>query len=273
MSRAQPPRPARPAEPAPGPRRAPGQRAPVVEVRGVCFAYDGERVLHDITLTVAAGDFLGIIGPNGSGKTTFVKIVVGLLRPQCGTVRLFGTALPRFRQWHRVGYVPQRVASLEARFPATVAEVVQSGRAARAGVGRSFSPADRRAVDWALEMVGLADLRDRPIGTLSAGQQQRAFIARAMASEPELLVLDEPLVGVDADAQARFYALLRHLHRDLGVTLIMVSHDVGVIASEVTTLACLNGILVYHGAPAAFLESDALRALYHTGVRVVSHVH
>jgi len=254
-------------------RRPPARGTPVVEVAGVCFAYAGRRVLDDITLTVAAGDFLGIIGPNGSGKTTLIKIVLGLLRPQCGTVRLFGTEIARFRQWRRIGYVPQRVAVLEARVPATVAEVVASGRAARAGVGRRFAPADRRAVVRALETVGLASLQDRPIGTLSAGQQQRAFIARALASEPDLLVLDEPLVGVDADAQTQFYALLRHLHRDLGVTLIMVSHDVGVVASEVTTLACLNGVLVYHGAPAGFLESDALRAVYRTGVRVVSHVH
>lgn len=246
---------------------------PVVEVRGVCFGYGGERVLDDITLVINAGDFLGIIGPNGSGKTTLVKILVGLLRAACGEVRLFGSDLTRFGEWSRIGYVPQRAAAFESRFPATVEEVVTSGRASRAGLLRGFAPEDRRAVDWALETVGLSQLRRRTIGRLSSGEQQRAFIARALASQPELLVLDEPLVGVDAQAQERFYDLLRHLHRDLNVTLVMVSHDVGVIASEVTTLACLNRTLVYHGEPNAFLESDALRAVYHTGVRVVSHVH
>ncbi|MBI3997873.1 MAG: metal ABC transporter ATP-binding protein [Armatimonadetes bacterium] len=254
--------------------RRPGERpVPVVEVRGVCFSYDGARVLEDITLTIYAGDFLGIIGPNGSGKTTLVKIIVGLLRPECGTVRLFGTDLARFGQWSRIGYVPQRAASIESRFPASVEEVVLSGRAGRAGLFRGFGAEDRRAMYWALETVGLGDLRGRQIGHLSGGQQQRALIARALVSQPELLVLDEPLVGVDAEAQERFYDLLRYLHRNLGVTLVMVSHDVGVVASAVTTLACLNKMLVYHGEPTGFLESDALRAVYHTGVRVVSHVH
>ncbi len=245
----------------------------VVDIRGVCFAYDGQRVLDDISLTINAGDFLGIIGPNGSGKTTLLKIMVGLLAPTCGEVRLFGTDLPRFTDWRRIGYVPQRATAFDPRFPATVEEVVASGRAARAGLLHRFGPEDRRAVGRALEIVGLEDLRGRMIGHLSNGQQQRAFIARALASEPELLVLDEPLVGVDAEAQERFYDLLRHLHRDLGVTLVMVSHDVGVITSHVTVLACLNCNLVYHGEPHTFAESDALRNLYHTGVRIVSHVH
>ena len=246
---------------------------PVVEVRGVCFGYDGERVLDDITLTIHAGDFLGIIGPNGSGKTTLLKIIVGLLPPSCGEVRLFGHELAGFREWRRIGYVPQRATAFDPRFPATVEEIVSSGRAGRVGLLRSFTAEDRWAIDRVLETVGLGGLKRRMIGHLSSGQQQRAFIARALASEPELLVLDEPLVGVDAEAQERFYDLLRHLHRDLKVTLVMVSHDVGVIASEVTTLACLNHTLVYHGEPHAFVESDALGALYHTGVRIVSHVH
>lgn len=250
-----------------------GARTPVVEVRGVCYAYDHERVIEDISLTVHAGDFLGIIGPNGSGKTTLLKILVGLLRPSCGEVLLFGTELTRFTEWRRIGYVPQRVTAFDPRFPATVKEVVASGRAGRTGLLRLPGKEDRRAVERALEVAGVAELSDRMIGHLSSGQQQRAFIARALVSEPELLVLDEPLVGVDTGAQERFYDLLRHLHRDLNVTLVMISHDVGVIASEVTTLACMNRTLVYHGEPQAFLESDALRAVYHTGVRVVSHVH
>ncbi len=248
-------------------------RVPVVDVRGICFAYDHERVIEDISFAIHAGDFLGIIGPNGSGKTTLLRILVGLLRPSCGEVLLFGTSIGRFNEWRRIGYVPQRVTAFDPRFPATVREVVSSGRVARTGLLRVPGKEDRLAVERAMETVGVAQFGARMIGHLSTGQQQRAFIARALVSEPELLILDEPLVGVDAGAQERFYELLRYLHRDLGVTLVMISHDVGVIASEVTTLACMNRTLVYHGDPRAFLESDALRAVYHTGVRVVSHVH
>ncbi len=246
---------------------------PVIEVQGVCYAYSRERVIEDITLTVNAGEFLGIIGPNGSGKSTLVRIIAGLLRPSCGKVRLFETEIAQFTEWRRIGYVPQRATAFDPRFPAKVDEVVVSGRAGRAGLLRRFGAEDRRAAGRALEIVGLGDAGSRPIGHLSGGQQQRALIARALASEPELLVLDEPLEGVDTEAQERFYDLLRHLHADLGVTLVMVSHDIGVIASEVTTLACLNRTMVYHGNPKEFVESDALRVLYHTGVRIVSHVH
>lgn len=188
-----------------------GTRIPVVEVRGLCFGYDGERVLDDITLTVAAGDFLGIIGPNGSGKTTLVKLMMGLLRPSCGEIRLFGVEVARFAAWQRVGYVPQRVTAFDPRFPATVEEIVASGRAGRAGLLRGYGPDDRRAEDRALETVGLTDLRARLIGQLPSGQQQRAFIARALVSEPELLVLAGVLVAVVCPLIGVFLVLRRLL--------------------------------------------------------------
>lgn len=248
-------------------------RIPVAELEHVCFSYGSELVLDEVSLRIRRGDFLGIIGPNGSGKTTLLRILLGLLRPSCGHVRLFGTDVREFHEWQRLGYVPQKAIAFETRFPATVFEVVISGRCGRAGLSRRFDGGDRRAVRQALDTVGLDAYRDRLVGRLSAGQQQRVFIARALAAGPELLLLDEPTVGVDQDAQEQFYGLLRRLNRDLGATLVLVSHDISVVAQEVTQLACLNRNLVFHGSPDEAMRSGALAQLYRPESWVVAHRH
>jgi len=248
--------------------------APVVaEVEHVCVDYGTERVLDHVSLRVKRGDFLGIIGPNGSGKTTLLRVMLGLLHPSCGHVRLFGTDIHEFRDWNRVGYVSQKAAAFETRFPASVFEVVLSGRSGRAGLGRRFDREDRVAAQRALETVGMDGFRDRLVGRLSSGQQQRVFIARALVHDPDLLLLDEPTVGVDLDAQEQFYSLLRLLNRDAGKTLVLVSHDIGVVAEEVTQLACLNRSLVFHGSPADAIRTGALAQMYRAESLVVSHRH
>jgi zinc transport system ATP-binding protein len=244
----------------------------VAEVAHVCVDYGGERVLDEVALQIRAGDFLGVIGPNGSGKTTLLRVLLGLIRPSCGHARLFGTDVRTFRDWRRVGYVPQK-ALFESRFPASVSEVVASGRSGVTGLGRRLGSADRRAVLEALGTVGLRDARERLIGRLSQGQQQRVLIARALVHSPELLLLDEPTVGVDPEAQEQFYALLRYLNRELRTTLVLVSHDVSVIAREVSELACLNRTLVFHGDPDEAVRSGALEHLYRPDSLVVSHHH
>src|SRR3990170_5914989 len=244
----------------------------VAELAHVCVDFGTERVLDDVALRIQAGDFLGVIGPNGSGKTTLLRVLLGLVRPSCGHVRLFGADVSGFRDWRRVGYVAQK-AAFESRFPASVFEVVASGRSGLTGLARRQGPADRRAVLDALATVGLSDVRDRLIGRLSQGQQQRVLIARALVHSPELVLLDEPTVGVDPDAQEQFYALLRYLNRELHTTLVLVSHDVSVIAREVTQLACLNRTLVFHGDPEEAVRSGALEQLYRPDSLIVSHRH
>ncbi|MDR7601109.1 MAG: metal ABC transporter ATP-binding protein [Armatimonadota bacterium] len=244
----------------------------VVELHRVCVDRDGERILEDVDLVVHRGDFLGIIGPNGAGKTTLLRVMLGLVHPSHGSVRLFGEDLHSFRSWHRVGYVPQRSVPYEVRLPATVLEVVLSGRAGRVGVGRWFTKADEEAAERALRTVGMEGYRNRPVARLSAGQQQRVQIARALATEPELLILDEPTVGVDVEAQEQFYGLLHRLNEG-GVTLVLVSHDIGVVAREVTRIACLNRRLFFHGSPQEALRSGALERLYPAGSWLVAHRH
>jgi zinc transport system ATP-binding protein len=245
---------------------------PFVELEDVAFRHGEVRVLEGINLTVAPGDFLGIIGPNGSGKTTMLRIMLGLLAPERGSVRLFGHAPSAFRQWGRLGYVPQK-AILDPGLPATVQEVVATGLVPSLGLFGRVGTAERARIAEVLGQVGMAAHAGARIGALSTGQQQRVLIARALVSNPELLILDEPTGGVDPEAQTSFYALLQHLNREREVTLILVSHDIGVVAKEVTKLACLNRRLIFHGRPGDFLSDAALTALYGPSVHVVSHQH
>jgi zinc transport system ATP-binding protein len=199
--------------------------------------------------------------------------MLGLLRPAAGTARLFGKPTGEFRDWSRVGYVPQK-AALDPALPATVQEVVATGLVPTLGLFGRVGARERARIVEVLARVGIQAHAASRIGTLSPGQQQRVLIARALVSDPELLILDEPTTGVDPEAQTSFYALLHHLNREREVTLILVSHDIGVVAKEVTKLACLNRRLIFHGRPADFLMSEgALTALYGPAMRVVSHQH
>ncbi|KWV32244.1 metal ABC transporter ATP-binding protein [Micromonospora rifamycinica] len=198
---------------------------PVIQVGHASVGYDGRPVLRDVSLTVTAGEVVAVLGANGSGKSTLIRAVLGLVPLGTGTVTLFGVPQRRFRQWHRIGYVPQRLGA-GSGVPATVREVVASGRLARRGVLRPPGRADRAAVAAALRAVGLADRAGDPVATLSGGQQQRTLIARALAGEPELLVLDEPTAGVDAASQEAFAGAL-HDFLGTGGTVLLVAHELG----------------------------------------------
>jgi zinc transport system ATP-binding protein len=199
--------------------------AGVVDVSHGVVAYGDRPVLRDVSLHVTPGEVVAILGANGSGKSTLIRAILGLIPLRAGTIALFGTPLRRFRQWRRIGYVPQRVGA-GSGVPATVREVVASGRLARRGVLRPPGPADKAAVIAALEAVGLAERAGDPVATLSGGQQQRTLIARALAGGPELLVLDEPTAGVDAASQEAFAEALRGFVSG-GGTVLLVAHELG----------------------------------------------
>lgn len=248
--------------------------APLIRLKDVSFGYNGEPVLENVSLEVQRGEYLGLIGPNGSGKTTLLKLILGMLpAPKSGFIELFGTPLEAFRSWWKIGYVAQKAASFNSAFPATVEEIVLTGRAPRRGLLRLYTKEDRLAAQQALEKVGMLGFRDRLIGRLSGGQQQRVFIARALVSLPELLILDEPTVGVDAKAEEQFYRLIRELRQEMGLTVVLVSHDIGAVAHEVTSLACLNRKLFYHGSPDEFGSDEQMCALYGYSVRTIQHHH
>ena len=242
----------------------------IVEVRDLTVRQNETVVLDRVCLTVDKGEFVAVIGPNGAGKTTLVKAMLGLVEPDSGWIRVFGrpsTALGPARS--RIGYVPQ-IFAIDLRFPVTVFEVVLMGTYGRLGVGRRPGATERDAAMAALERVGIADLGDRPIGRLSSGQRQRAFIARALANNPELLMLDEPTTGVDVATTGSLYTLLRDLKQD-GVTIVLVSHDVGVVATYVDSVACLNRSLVAHCRPDEVECTAALRSMYGCDVAYLHH--
>jgi zinc transport system ATP-binding protein len=221
----------------------------VIQADGIGFAYGTEPVLTDVDLHVAPGEFVALVGPNGSGKSTLVRILVGLLSPAAGTVRLFGDPPRRLRDRARLGYVPQR-PQLAGALPATVAEIVGAGRLARQGWWRRRKGDDRAAIDAAIEAVALGDLCDRPIGELSGGQQQRVLIAKALAAEPELLVLDEPVAGVDAESQRLFRDALVHVVRERGGAIVLVSHELGAVADDLDRVVVLKRTVQFDGPPA-----------------------
>lgn len=213
----------------------------IVSIKNVSFHYGDLLVLDDVNLTIRQGDFLGIIGPNGGGKTTLLKIMLGLLKPDRGEVTVFGKPCDRSRQM--IGYVPQHI-EFDREFPVNVRDVVLMGRLRHCPPLRYYNAVDHSEADKAIATVGLDGFQRRPIGELSQGQKQRVFIARALASEPKLLLMDEPTASVDPGVQKEFYSLLGELNKR--VPVVLVSHDIGVIASCVNKIACLNVTLHYH---------------------------
>jgi zinc transport system ATP-binding protein len=242
-------------------------------LRHVSFSYDGTPVLIDVDLTIEEGDFLAVIGPNGSGKTTLVKIILGLLRPSAGQVELFGHPPAEFADRDKIGYVPQKATHIDAFFPASVEEVVGMALLAGGRPARLTGREARERVRRALEVVGMAEFAKASIGRLSGGQQQRIFIARALVTEPRILFLDEPTAGVDAETQTAFYDLLDRLNRTQGLTIVLVTHDIGVVNKHVNRVACVNQRLVYHGDHEGFCRSDAFRDMIGHGNHLVSHEH
>jgi len=241
------------------------------ELSNVTFAYGDRPVVEDVSMTVPEGAFLGLVGPNGSGKTTLLELLVGLRRPDSGSVTLFGEPAHHFADGERLGYVAQNAAAGAGEMPVTVREAVRMGRYPRR-LFRRFRDADRDAIESALDRVGIADLADRRVGRLSGGQRQRVFIARALAAEADLLALDEPTVGVDADSREAFYDLLHDLNGE-GLTIVLIEHDIGVVTAHATEIACLNRELFFHGDPETFVETDALADAYGADQHVLHHGH
>jgi zinc transport system ATP-binding protein len=218
----------------------------VVDVRDATVALGERPVLHGVDLLVGPGKVVTLLGPNGSGKSTLVRAAVGLVRLQAGTVQLFDTPIDKFRDWHRVGYVPQRTTATSG-VPATVREVVASGRLARQHPFRKATTPDREAVERALELVGLTDRADDSVVDLSGGQQQRVLIARAAAADPDLLVLDEPNAGIDQRSQEAFAHALR-LFVATGRSVLLVVHELGLLGSLVDRALVLDaGRTIYEG--------------------------
>ncbi|MFC0558074.1 metal ABC transporter ATP-binding protein [Halalkalibacter alkalisediminis] len=244
-----------------------------VELKNISFHYGNQKVLENVSLTIKKGSFLGLVGPNGSGKSTLIKLMLGLLPTQQGDIELFGEKASKFRHWEKIGFVSQKANSFNTGFPATVFEVVSMGLYGKIGLFRFLGRKHKQQVKEAIDQVGMSKYMNRNIGELSGGQQQRVFIARALVSQPELLILDEPTVGVDATSVRQFYDMLDHLNKDKRITLVMVTHDIGAMTDHVTDVACLNKTLHFHGNTADFEANQDLSTFYGHDVHLLTHNH
>ena len=235
----------------------------VIEFRDVEFSYNGSSVLHKVNFSVQRGELVYIVGPNGGGKTTLLKLILGLLKPDSGTIRVFEKTPEKSRS--RVGYTPQYI-QFDTQFPVTVEEVVAMGLL-KGGRGRVFRKRSRSAVHDALQRLGIEDLAKKPFSGLSGGQRQRVLIARSLADKPELLLLDEPTSNVDMHTEDRLIELINELNRDH--TILLVSHDLNFVSDKVKSVVCVNRAVHVH--PTSEISRDAIRKVYEKDLMLIRH--
>lgn len=230
----------------------------VLATEGLTFQYNSTEILADISFRLQAGDYLGLVGPNGSGKTTLIKLILGLLQPSKGEIVLFDSNLTDFKDWRKVGYLPQKINSFNPHFPATVREIVSLGLLSTKRFPRRIKKNDDMAINNALELVDIIDIKTELIGELSGGQQQRVLIAKALVSEPELLILDEPTTALDPEAREKFFGTLKDLNENRKVTIIIITHDIGTIGKYASRLLYLDKRLIFYGGFDDFCTSSEM---------------
>ena len=225
----------------------------LINVEDLTFFYSGVEVLSDITFTVKKGDYLGIVGPNGSGKSTLVKNILGILQMHKGSIHLFGQPLHSFRQWNKIGYLPQRLSALNTHFPGTVEEIVKMGLVHGGNI---------QNLRKTINLMGIEHLSFRPIGELSYGEQQRAMLARALVGQPDLLIFDEPITALDPETRENFYALTEELNRSYNTTIVLITHDIGVIGKYAQNLLYLDKKVIFAGTFEDFCISPDMTGFF-----------
>jgi len=230
----------------------------IVSVKNLSARYNSIDVLRNISFDVMSGDFLGLVGPNGSGKTTAIKAILGLLKRTSGNVSLFGTNIHDFKDWHKIGFLPQKMTHFNPHFPATVSEVVASGLFSIKKFPRRIRRTDKACIHDALVMTDVAEIRDKMMGELSGGQQQRVLLARALVNQPELLILDEPTTALDPEARESFFQTITELNRTRFMTIILITHDIASIGKYASKLMYLDKQVIFCGSFEDFCRSEKM---------------
>jgi zinc transport system ATP-binding protein len=249
-------------------------KVPIFDVKNLNFSARGQNILSNVSLEIFNGEYVAIIGPNGGGKTTLIRMLLGLEEPTNGHIKIFGKKLKTFKDWNKIGFVPQRAAQVDQNFPATALDIVKMGRTSKRKLFARESEEDIKAVDDAMFKMDILDLKNKLVGTLSGGQRQRVMIARALASNPEILILDEPNTGVDILSQQNFYALLSKLNKEDNITIVFITHDIGVIADDIGRLFTINQKAIVCNNPKEAISCEEMSDLYGISAHLVhNHKH
>ena len=249
-------------------------KVPIFDVKNLNFSVRGQAILSNISLEIFNSEYIAIIGPNGGGKTTLIRMLLGLEKPTNGNIKLFGKSIRNFKEWNKIGFVPQRAAQTDQNFPATALDIVKMGRVSKQKLFSRETQEDKDAVHDAMLKMDILDLKNRMVGALSGGQRQRVMIARALASKPEILILDEPNTGVDVASQQNFYALLRRLNHEENMTIVFITHDIGVIADDIGRLFTINQKATICNNPKEAISCEEMSELYGISAHLVhNHKH
>ncbi len=236
----------------------------IISTQNLTYSYNSTRAISDISFGLEKGDYLGIVGPNGSGKSTLVKNILGILPPLSGSIYLFGQPQNEFRQWEKIGYLPQKLSALNAHFPGSVSEITAMG------LKKRKSPEIKNALD----MMGIAHLSSRLIGELSYGEQQRVMLARALVSQPDLLIFDEPTTALDPETRDIFYSLTEKLNKTNNTTIILVTHDIGIIGQYARRLLYMDKKVLFTGTFEEFCASSEMTGFFGSGSQhIICHQH
>lgn len=247
---------------------------PVLLIENLSFSFGTTNVLNDISFKIEKGDFVALVGPNGAGKTTLIKVILGLENNYLGQIKLFGIDAKQFSDWNKVGYLPQRVNTFNPLFPATVKEVVGLGLLSQKSYPKKFNKDDADKIESMLEFLGVTDLKNRPIAELSGGQQQRVFLARALVSNPEFLIMDEPSTALDPETRDNFFKLIEKLNKEKGTTIVMITHDTTQVGQYANELLYLDNKIIFYGPFADFCHSPEMEKYFgHFAQHLICHQH
>lgn len=236
--------------------------SPIIKTKNLSVHYGRTEALKNVSFEIERGDFVGLAGPNGAGKSTLIKAILGLLPPSKGEIELFGETRETFNEWGKIGYLPQKFSTINALFPATVDEVVMLGLLSQKKFPKRITASDRKKVDDILQELDISDLRKRMLPELSGGQQQKAFLARALVSSPEILIFDEPGTALDPESRESFFQLIQKLNKQNGIAIILITHDTGYIGQYANKLLYIDKSVIYFGKFSDFCRDEKMNSYF-----------